>query len=171
MSDPEAGTGNSARTGCTLSKIDQYQEMARWKIRPAVVGDEVPLGTCIDAAYAGYRNRIQDLPPVSEGIADDIKQNFVWVVELHHTIVGGLILILKDEYATLSNIAVDPDYSGMGIGRSLIEHAEAKCRSLQKTELRLSTHVAMPENVRLYQHLGWKETERSGNKVQMTKFL
>lgn len=145
--------------------------MARWKIRPAAIGDVVPLETCIDAAYAGYRNRIQDLPPVSEGVADDIKSNLVWVAELDRAIVGGLILILKDEYAMLSNIAVDPDCSGMGIGRSLIEHAEAQCRSLKKAELRLSTHVAMPENVQVYEHLGWKETERSGNKVHMTKSL
>ncbi len=35
--------------------------------------------------------------------------------------------------------------------------------------LRLSTHVDMPENVRLYIHLGWEETGRTGNKVQMKK--
>ena len=108
---------------------------------------------------------------MSEGVADDIKSNLVWVAELDRAIVGGLILILKDEYAMLSNIAVDPDCSGMGIGRGLIEYAEAQCRRLKKAELRLSTHVAMPENVGLYGHLGWKETERSGNKVHMTKFL
>jgi GNAT superfamily N-acetyltransferase len=145
--------------------------MARWKIRPATIHDAVPLETCIDAAYAGYRKRIQDLPPVSEGIADDIKSNLVWVAELDRSIVGGLILVLKDEYAMLPNIAVDPDCASMGIGRGLIEHAEIQCRRLKKGELRLSTHVAMPENVSLYEHLGWKETGRSGNKVHMTKLL
>ena len=29
-------------------------------------------------------------------------------------------------------------------------------------ELRLTTHVAVPENLRLYRHLGWRETGRSG---------
>lgn len=86
-------------------------------------------------------------------------------------IVGGLILVLKDEFAMLANIAVDPDCAGKGIGRGLIEHAEIQCRHLQKGELRLSTHVAMPENVSLYEHLGWKETGRSGNKVHMAKLL
>lgn len=162
----------TGRNGCALSRIDQYREMAsRWKIRPAAINDAVPLETCIDAAYAAHRNRIQDVPPVSEGVADDIKSNLVWVAELDRSVVGGVILVLKDEYAMLTNIAVDPDCSGLGIGRALIEHAEAQCRTMKKTELRLSTHVAMPENVRLYEHLGWKETERSGNKVHMTKFL
>ena len=145
--------------------------MARWKIRPAKIHDAVPLETCIDAAYAGYRKRIRDLPPVSEGIADDIKSNLVWVAELDRSIVGGLILVIRDEYAMLANIAVDPDCSGMGIGRGLIEHAEEQCRRLKKAELRLSTHVAIPENVRLYEYLGWHETGRSGNKVHMTKLL
>lgn len=129
------------------------------------------MAACIDAAYAGYREHVQDLPSVSEGIADDIESNLVWVAELDRSVVGGLILVVRDEYAMLANIAVDPDCAGMGIGRALIEHAEAQCRRLKKAELRLSTHVAMPENVRLYQYLGWTETGRSGNKVQMTKFL
>ncbi|MGI9510931.1 MAG: GNAT family N-acetyltransferase [Geminicoccaceae bacterium] len=145
--------------------------MAKWKIRPATKRDAVPLATCIDAAYAGYRKRIEDLPPVSEGIAGDIEANLVWVAELDRSVVGGLILVVRDAYALLANIAVDPDCSGMGIGRGLVEQAEAQCRTLKKAELRLSTHVAIPENIRLYEHLGWKETGRSANKVHMTKLL
>ena len=145
--------------------------MAGWTIRRAAVHDAVPLARCIYAAYARYQRRIRDLPPVSEGLDDDIKSNQVWVAELDHMVVGGLILVLRDEHATLANIAIDPDFKGMGIGRGLIEHAEAYCRRLKKAELRLSTHIDMPENVRLYEHLGWKQTERSGNKVHMTKLL
>ena len=145
--------------------------MARWIIRQATITDAVPLGTCIDAAYADYKKRIQDLPPVSEGVAGDIESNLVWVAELDRAIVGGLILVVREKYALLANIAVDPDCSGMGIGRGLIEHAEAYCRKLRLAELRLKTHVAMPENVRLYEHLGWKETERSGTRVNMIKVL
>lgn len=145
--------------------------MAEWTIRRAAPQDAVPLSTCIDAAYAAYSGRINNLPPVSEGIAADIEANLVWIVELDLSIVGGLVLVLKDTYAMLANIAVHPDCSGLGIGRGLIEHAESQCRKLKKGELRLSTHVAMPENVGLYAHLGWQETGRSGSKVHMTKFL
>ena len=145
--------------------------MAGWTIRPAVAEDTVPLETCIDAAYAGYRARIKDLPRVSEGIADDIRTNLVWVAELDQEIVGGLILALGTDHAVLANLAVHPDAGGMGIGRGLIEQAEAECREQRKAELRLSTHVAMPENISLYRHLGWEETARSGNKVTMAKRL
>ena len=54
----------------------------------------------------------------------------------------------------LANIAVDPNCAGMGIGRGLIEYAGTGYRRLQNKELRLSTHVAMLENVSLYEHLG-----------------
>ncbi len=145
--------------------------MAGWTIRRATVHDAIPLETCIDAAYTPYRKHIRDLPPISEGVADDIKSNLVWVAELDQKVVGGLILILGQEYAILANIGVDPNCKGMGIGRGLIEHAETYCRRLKTAELRLNTHVDMPENVRLYEHLGWEQTERSGNKVHMTKLL
>ncbi len=131
----------------------------------------MPLAACIDAAYAGYQERIKDLPRVSEGIADDIQAHLVWVAELDQEIVGGLILVLGDDHAVLANLAVHPDAGGMGIGRGLIEQAENACRNNKKAELRLSTHVAMPENVRLYRHLGWEETGRSGSKVHMAKPL
>ncbi|MEM8950152.1 MAG: GNAT family N-acetyltransferase [Pseudomonadota bacterium] len=145
--------------------------MADWKIRRATLRDYEALAACIHKAYAGYRKHIHDLPPVSAGIDDDIEANLVWVAERDRVVVGGLVLILQDDHAILANIGVDPDCSGMGIGRGLIERAESRCRKLGKRELRLSTHVAMPDNVRLYQHLGWTETARAGNKVYMTKHL
>ncbi|MGI9450804.1 MAG: GNAT family N-acetyltransferase, partial [Geminicoccaceae bacterium] len=154
-----------------LFKFDRDRMMAGWTIRRAAEHDAVPLKKCIDAAYAPYRKLIRDLPPVSEEVADDIKSNLVWVAELDYTVVGGLILVLNNEHAILANIAVDPDCKGMGIGRGLIDQAEAHCRRLKKAELRLSTHVDMPENVRLYKYLGWEQTERSANKVHMTKLL
>lgn len=145
--------------------------MRNWEIRRARDEDAEALSRCIDAAYAMYQDRIEDLPPVSEGIAEDIKTHCVWVAEMDHTIVGGLVLIPKENHALLANVAVDPAASGLGLGRRLIMCAEDACRKRGLQELRLTTHVAMPENVRLYEHLGWKETGRSGSKVHMAKQL
>lgn len=145
--------------------------MTTWIIRPAVPNDAIALATCIDAAYARYRARIKDLPPVSAGLAHHIKSHLVWVAEIDQLIVGGLVLVPEDGFARLANIAVDPNVAGRGIGRGLIEQAKAHCRALNVGELRLSTHVEMPGNIALYESLGWQETNRSGNKVYMTKFL
>ncbi len=155
----------------TRSPVDRGVGMVKWTTRRAEAEDAASLADCIDKAYADHRQRLDDLPQVSEGLANDINANLVWVAELDHQIVGGLVLVLGDESAVLANIAVDPACAGMGIGRGLIEQAETHCRQLKKKELVLSTHVAMPENVSLYEHLGWKETGRSGNKVHMAKLL
>ena len=140
-------------------------------IRRAIASDAASLAVCIDRAYENYTKSIDDLPEVSEGIEEDIANNTVWVVERNDKIVGGLILIFKPTYALLVNIAVDPCERGTGLGRALIVQAEEECRKLKILKLKLSTHVKMPSNVKLYGHLGWNETGRTESKIKMEKFL
>ena len=37
--------------------------------------------------------------------------------------------------------------------------------------MRLNTHAAMPDNVALYQHLGWETSGQHGNTVAMRKAI
>ena len=143
--------------------------MPDWTIRRAEPGDAPALAACIEAAYAVYEGRVPDLPDVSGGIADDIRDNLVWVAVRGEAVVGGLVLIRQPDHMVLANVAVAPAASGMGLGRAFLDLSEAQCRELGIGELRLSTHVDMPENVRLYEHLGWRETGRAGSKVHMSK--
>jgi ribosomal protein S18 acetylase RimI-like enzyme len=147
--------------------------MTDFTIRRAQTGDGAALARCIDAAYAIYASRVKDLPAVSDGISDDIDTHIVWVAERGSAIVGGLVLVADEgnDFAQLANVAVDPRCAGMGLGRQLMQLAESHCRMIGKRELRLSTHVDIPENVQLYEHLGWRETARAGNKVHMVKSL
>ena len=145
--------------------------MADFAIRPAVAADARALAGCIDAAYAGYAGTIADLPDVSAGLDDDIRDNLVWIAELDSRIVGGAVLAIAEPVATLANVAVHPDAGGRGLGRALIETAERHARHAGCTELRLATHIDMPANVALYARFGWRETKRRGNKVLMSKPL
>ena len=145
--------------------------MADWRLRRAQADDAVELSDCIEAAYSDYASRIADLPAVTEGVADDIADHRVWVIERDGGIAGGIVLIPQADHLLLANVAVHPASSGLGLGRALMERAEADCLELGKSELRLSTHVRMPENVWLYTHLGWEETGRTGNKILMRKAL
>jgi GNAT superfamily N-acetyltransferase len=140
-------------------------------IRRAVAADAPKLVDCIDRAYATYAARIDDLPAVSDGVDEDIIANAVWVAERGDSLVGGLILVLKPTYAILANVVVAPSERGTGLGHALILRAEQECRERGVATLKLSTHVKMPENVTLYEHLGWTETARAGNKVHMEKTL
>lgn len=140
-------------------------------MRRAEPADAPALAACIDRAYATHAARIPDLPAVSEGIADDIATHLVWIAEREARIIGGIVLIPASDHAVLANVAVDPAATGLGLGRALIACAEAEAVSLGLATMRLNTHAAIPENVRLYVHLGWHETARSGTKVTMEKQL
>jgi len=145
--------------------------MADWIIRRATAEDATALADCIDAAYAIYASRIVDLPAVSEGIEAEIRDNLVWVAVRVDQIVGGIVLVIETGHGVLANVAVDPVARGAGLGRALIDFVETEARGLGLVKLRLITHVAMPENVDLYEHLGWQETGRCGNRVTMEKRL
>lgn len=111
------------------------------------------------------------MPPVSEGLAEEISENDVWLATDGKDVIGALFLVVQDGYMKLANLAVHPSRSGQGLGRALIELSEAKAREHGLSEMRLNTHAAMPENIGLYEHLGWQEFARDGNTVSMKKSL
>ncbi len=145
--------------------------MGNWTIRKAENRDADALSACMEAAYADYAVRITDLPPVSADCAEEIVKYQVWVAECEGDVVGGLVMIPEEDFMRLANVAVHPEHRGSGLGRALIALAETAAAEQGYREMRLNTHVCMPENVQLYTHLGWKEEQRQGNKVSMKKSI
>ncbi|MFY0638925.1 GNAT family N-acetyltransferase [Maricaulis maris] len=140
-------------------------------IRRAQEADAADLAACMEAAYARYAARIPDLPAVSEGCAEDIRDNQVWVALLGGEIIAGLVLVAGDGFMKLANLAVHPDHCGKGLGRELMRISEGEATKQGFEEMRLNTHVEMPANVRLYQHLGWVVVSCRGKTVCMRKGL
>jgi len=145
--------------------------MADWILRRAEPNDADALANCIDAAYGAYAERISDLPAVSADCAGEITRHQVWVAEIGDRIAGGLVLIPEADFMLLANVAVHPVHTGAGLGRALIALAESESADQGFREMRLTTHVDMPENVRLYAHLGWEMGQTRGNKVSMKKAI
>ena len=149
--------------------------MASWTIRRAKQEDAEALSACMDAAYAVYATRIADLPPVSADCAEEIAKYQVWLAEIagevDGDVVGGLVLMPRDGFMLLANVAVHPSQKGTGLGRALLARAEAEASAQGYRELRLSTHADMPETQRFYAHLGWEQTGRRGNKISMRKTI
>ncbi len=146
-------------------------KMRNWKIRTAEHRDADALSACIGAAYAQYATSITDLPPVSANCADEIAKYQVWVAEFEEDVVGGLVIIPEENFMRLANVAVHPKLRGIGLGRALITLAETEAVKQGFREMRLNTHVRMPENVQLYTHLGWEQDQRQGNKLSMKKSI
>lgn len=143
----------------------------QWQIRRAVSADVNGLQSVMHLAYMGYVDRMdgQQLPPMALDYATEIKNYPTWVAESNHKIVAGLTMTFEEEYASIANIAVDPDFQGQGLGSGLMTFAEDQARQKNYAELRLATHVLLSENLSLYQHLGWTEYDRDAHRVFMRK--
>lgn len=144
--------------------------MDDWTIRRAVPEDAAALTACFARAYAPHAH-LPDLPPVTRGIGDDIANHYVWLAERGDDVLGGAVLVIGPGSAKLSNICVDPGAARNGIGRALLRLIEAEARAWGAQAVTLTTHAEMEETRRFYDHLGWRETGRSGNRVYMEKPL
>lgn len=131
-------------------------------LRRATQTDVKGLTDCFAAAYATFQKL--GLPPVTDGIADDIRNHNVWVAVVDGVIRGGIVLVLGS-HAHVANLGVHPDAGRHGIGRALIDRATDAAAAAGRTEIRLATHVDMAATQAFYRKCGWSETGREANKV------
>src|SRR5215211_2061801 len=75
-------------------------------------------------------------------------------------IVGVVVLTVEDEGLLIDNVAVDPSYRGKGLGRALLEFAEAEARRTGFDSIHLYTHEKMTENLAIYSKIGYIEYDR-----------
>jgi ribosomal protein S18 acetylase RimI-like enzyme len=137
-------------------------------LRHATDDDAAGLTSVLEAAYAPFQ--ALGLPPVTEGIADDIRDNNVWVAEVGGKVQGGIVLVLGSR-AHIANLGVHPDAGGHGIGKALIETASAASVAAGHKQVHLATHAKMTATQAFYRKLGWQETGREGDKVYFQKQL
>ncbi|WP_375254005.1 GNAT family N-acetyltransferase [Yoonia sp.] len=137
-------------------------------LRRAQLDDAIALTKCIKAAYAPFMDL--GLPPVAEGVADDIRNRTVWVAEFDGTVKGGIVLAL-DKTAHIVNLAVHPDAGGHGIGKALICAAMDAAKAAGYAQIDLATHIEMTGTQAFYRKTGWDETGREDNKVYFKREL
>jgi GNAT superfamily N-acetyltransferase len=133
----------------------------RLNIRIAIAADAAAVEACVHAAYRHYIERIGRLPgPMLDDYAQVIRENQVHVAESGGELAGILVLQVAEEGFLLENIAVAPAFQGKGVGRVLLELAEAEARRQGFGSIYLYTHEKMTENQALYAKIGYLEFDR-----------
>lgn len=130
-------------------------------IRCAEAGDVPAIERIVHDAYLKYVARIGKPPgPMLDDYAARVAAGEVTVCAEADAIAGVLVLEAAADHLLVDNIAVAPDWQGRGVGRRLLDFADAEARRGGYAELRLYTHVLMHENIVLYLHMGWQEYAR-----------
>ena len=148
-----------------MKKSRFTEEQITFVLRPAAPDDAEAVAACVGDAYRHYIDRIGKPPgPMLEDYAQVIRQRQVAVAEIDGAIAGVLVLAVTEEGFCLENVAVDPRFHGRGIGRALLQRAEAEARRQGFAGIYLYTHEKMTENQALYSKIGYVEYDRRGEK-------
>jgi N-acetylglutamate synthase-like GNAT family acetyltransferase len=100
-----------------------------------------------------------------------VSENSTWVLEHDGQCLGVLVLVVKPDHLLLENVAVDPAHQGQGLGRRLLDFAEAEARRLGLAEVRLYTNALMTDNRDLYSRRGYAEYDRRNLDGRDTVFM
>jgi ribosomal protein S18 acetylase RimI-like enzyme len=132
-------------------------------VRRAIATDVPSLQRIAEAAYSPYVARMGGLRPgpMETDYAGAVEDSEAWVAVEDGEVVGFLLLVPESDGMLLENVAVPPARHGRGVGRSLLELAEARTRAHDLHRIRLYTHETMVENQALYERIGYVETHRT----------
>ena len=130
-------------------------------LRPASETDAEAITDLVDAAYGPYVERIGMRPgPMTEDYRQVIRERQVTVAELEEPWSDVLVLDSSADGFFIHNVAVHPIHRGKGIGRALLELAEAEARQAGFDAIHLYTHEGLVESRALYERIGYVEYER-----------
>ncbi len=131
------------------------------RLRTATAADVPALAELVRAAYGHYVERLGGPPrPMTDDYAEVVRTHDVTVAEAGGEIAGLIVVAAGDEGFLVDNVAVAPAHQGRGVGRALLEHAEAAARGAGFDWIYLYTHELMTENQALYARIGYVEYAR-----------
>ncbi|MGO2519732.1 MAG: GNAT family N-acetyltransferase [Microbacterium sp.] len=101
-----------------------------------------------------------DMPPLTqtlEQVRAELAEADGWVARIENRLVGAIRVRQTDDLLLVGRIAIAPDVQGSGIGRALLEAAEADSSA---PEAELFTGSLSEANVHLYESCGYRITDR-----------
>jgi ribosomal protein S18 acetylase RimI-like enzyme len=129
--------------------------------RRATIADATALNALARAAYAIYVPVIGREPqPMATDWQTLFARQEIWIVDGPSGLLASLALEVEPDHVVIWSVAVAPEHQRKGMGRRLLEFAEARSRELRRPEIRLFTNAKMVRNIALYRGLGYAETRR-----------
>lgn len=136
-------------------------------IRLAESADVPAMKQCVMEAFAPFRAKISGIPPIEDGLTDNMDGCINLVAENSGTVVGMAVVSCHNTTAVLKHLAVSPTAQGLGVGRALVIAAMEQARNHAAKALHLTTHCEMIETQKFYELQGFIETGREGTRVFM----
>ena len=127
----------------------------RSRIRPATLDDISALLTIEDQAFPGDR---LDRRAFRHAVGSPTILTLV--AEADGAVVGYVLVQIRagSNAGWLTSLAVSPGAAGRGLGRSLVDAAEAATRRAGRTRLRLEVRADNAGALRLYEQAGYGRT-------------
>ena len=130
-------------------------------VRLATAGDTAGALACVIEAFEPYVERIGRAPaPMLLDYPTQIADGRVWVAERSSQLEGVLVQCETQEGFYVDTVAVTTRCRGAGVGRALLEFAEAEAIRRGFTSIYLCTNSRMTENQMLYPKIGYVEYDR-----------
>jgi ribosomal protein S18 acetylase RimI-like enzyme len=144
----------------TASVPAQTAVAAGWTLRRANASDYDAVVRLQRTAFAPNGERLGVAPlPLRADYRVVLRDKDVWLAtDAGHgeeQVVGVLVLERRDDDLMIESIATDPAAQGRGLGRAMLEFAEAEARVLNFSKLRLYTGVVFTDLVEWYGRHGF----------------
>lgn len=137
-------------------------------LRAGTPADAPAIAATIAAAFVQYRGKLVPesgaFGETPERIAAELaKGSGAIIAERHGEILGCVVTNLLDGDLYFGRLAVLPAARGLGLAKRLIAAVEEEARRRGLPGVRLGVRIALPDNQRLFQSLGYREISREAH--------
>jgi ribosomal protein S18 acetylase RimI-like enzyme len=126
-------------------------------LRRATPADATAVRDLTRAAYAKWVPVIGREPgPMKADYDQAVREHVIDLLYIGDELTALIEMRPEADHLLIVNVAVSPSHQGHGHGRALLRHAEDFAGSLGLGEARLYTNGNFTDNIRLYQHVGYR---------------
>lgn len=125
-------------------------------VRESEPQEAIAIAALLNRAYTVEREIVEDSPDTAETVADD-QRDGAYLVAIDS--VRGLVsCVLVRPSGFIMRLAVEPELQNQGIGKALMNEAEARLQRIGQPEAYVSILSARPTLRQYYERLGYVAT-------------